>query len=146
MSYTDKQKNAQYSKAWYDRNRERLLQDQSRKERNRISAIEWRRNNREAVMLSAAKSRAKREGYAFDIDVSDIIIPDQCPICLIPLAFTDGKQDDGTPALDRIDNTKGYVKGNVQVISHKANRHKADLTLEAIERLYLYSCGRKKLA
>lgn len=89
-------------------------------------------------MLSAAKSRAKREGKEFNLDASDIIIPDLCPILLIPLRFTGGRQDSGTPALDRRDNKKGYIKGNVFVISHKANRLKADLSSEDICRLWNY--------
>ena len=34
------------------------------------------------------------------------------------------------PSIDRIDNTKGYVPGNVIVMSHRANKLKGDATKE----------------
>ena len=37
------------------------------------------------------------------------------------------------PSLDRIDGAKGYVKGNVRVISHRANMLKNDATIEELE-------------
>ncbi len=58
----------------------------------------------------------------------DIDIPERCPILGIPLARGTQKQNDRSPSIDRIDNTKGYVPGNVQVISLKANRMKNDAT------------------
>jgi len=130
--------NKEYHHQYYLRKKEQYQNDDLRREQNRVSAENWRRKNRKASMVSAAKYRAKQQGMDFNIDVSDIIIPEHCPILRIPLTFTDGKQHDGTPALDRIDNSKGYIKGNVQVISHKANRHKSDLSLEQIENLYNY--------
>ena len=136
MSY-----NPEYHRAYYQLNKEKRNTPE-KKAQNAVVAKLWRQSNREANMLSAAKSRAKKNGLDFNIEIEDIVIPETCPIIGIPLQFTDGKQNEGTPALDRIDNTKGYVKGNVQVISHKANRHKADLTLEQIEALYLY-CVKK---
>jgi hypothetical protein len=39
-----------------------------------------------------------------------------------------GKRPD-SPSIDRIDNSKGYVKGNRVVISMRANRLKSDMTL-----------------
>ena len=40
-----------------------------------------------------------------------------------------------SPSLDRIDNTKGYVPGNLQVISYRANQLKSDGTLEEFRKL-----------
>lgn len=133
MSY-----NPEYHKQYYLNNLDKYKYNPERREYNRIAAANWRKNNREANMLSAAKARAKKFGYEFNLDLTDIVIPEVCPILQIPLSFTDGKQHDGTPALDRVDNSKGYIKGNVRVISHKANRHKADLSIEDIQRLLDY--------
>jgi len=38
-----------------------------------------------------------------------------------------------SPSLDRIDPTKGYVKGNVWIISHKANTFKSYATHEELK-------------
>jgi hypothetical protein len=51
----------------------------------------------------------------------------------LPLKSSGGYQSDGSPSLDRIDPKKGYVKGNVAVISYKANRIKQDATPEELE-------------
>ncbi len=143
MAYKDPIKNREYARQWYQKNKDRLRADADWLESRRDSVRKWRENNREASMLCAAKARAKRLGLAFDIEISDIVIPSLCPILGIPLKFTEGKQNQGTPALDRIDNSKGYVKGNVAVISHKANRVKSDLSFEDIEALYNYIKLRK---
>ena len=43
-----------------------------------------------------------------------------------------GAQGDNSPTLDRIDNSAGYVPGNVWVISSLANRCKNDLSADEI--------------
>jgi hypothetical protein len=91
----------------------------------------YRENNLEKTILITVKHRAKRRGHEVNIEESDIKIPIICPILGLPI-FTDrveGKKagpSENSPSLDRIDNTKGYVKGNVQVISHKANTMKGN--------------------
>jgi hypothetical protein len=40
-----------------------------------------------------------------------------------------------SPSLDRIDPSQGYIKGNVVVISHKANRLKNDAGLAELRAL-----------
>lgn len=41
-----------------------------------------------------------------------------------------GDSRDSAPSIDRIIGEFGYVKGNVSVISHRANKLKSDATLE----------------
>ncbi len=40
-----------------------------------------------------------------------------------------------SPSLDRIDSTKGYTKGNIWVISNRANTLKNDATLSELKLL-----------
>ena len=101
----------------------------------------WARENPERTMLLNAKHRAKKKGIPFEISLSDIQIPNQCPITLMPLVLGEGKIKLNSPTLDRIDITKGYVPGNVAVISNRANYNKGDFSIEEIERLYNYSKG-----
>lgn len=79
-----------------------------------------------------------RKGLEFNIEISDIVIPNICPILRIKLGRFDRKT---APSLDRIDNTRGYIKGNVRVISNRANVMKGDMSLEDIERLSAYAKG-----
>ena len=84
-------------------------------------------------MWRAAKRRAKLKNIEFTIDPSDIIIPDKCPLLEVPFVYGEGHNDDYTPSLDRIDNEKGYIKGNIQVISMKANSMKNSASLEELQ-------------
>lgn len=43
-----------------------------------------------------------------------------------------------SPSLDRVNIDKGYIKGNIAVISNRANRIKSDATIEEIKALYEY--------
>lgn len=83
--------------------------------------------NKEKLLLSAAKTRAKKYGLEFDITIEDIgTIPERCPVFeeIVLIRDNRGGYRDDSPTLDRIDNTKGYVKGNVIIISMRANQIK----------------------
>jgi len=75
----------------------------------------------------------KNYSYDFNIEIDDIVIPDKCPYLNIPLS-TDikDKNKDHYYSIDRIDSDKGYVKGNIQVISLLANTMKNKSTQEQL--------------
>lgn len=90
--------------------------------------------SQEVRMYRRAKTRAKTRGTEFSLDKSDVIIPEFCPILgvrLEPFVGHSGGRPN-SPALDRVDNSKGYVKGNVIVISHLANMMKSSATKEEL--------------
>jgi len=87
----------------------------------------------EYIMYLMAKTRAKKKGIPFTIEVSDVVIPKLCPMLNIPLFQANGVLHDNSPTLDRREGSKGYVKGNIRVISYKANRAKNNLTLDEMK-------------
>lgn len=91
---------------------------------------EWLTKEKVKQMISSCKVRAKRKGWDFNLEPDDIKIPFLCPLLGIMLKPGEGKFCDSSPTVDRIDSNKGYIKGNVRIISHKANRMKNDATLE----------------
>ena len=99
------------------------------------------RHKIEYTLFHAAKQRAKKRDIEFNITQEDIIIPETCPILGIPIYVSEGKASDNSPTLDRIHPQKGYTKGNVRVISHRANSKKQDNTVEDFERFIAYMKG-----
>lgn len=85
---------------------------------------QWRESNPHAYLISRAKSRAKQQEIPFDITVEDIVIPDVCPYLKTPFILCTMY----APSLDRINSSLGYIKGNVEVISRKANVMKNNAT------------------
>jgi hypothetical protein len=81
-----------------------------------------------------AKQNAKEGGYDFDLEIDDIVIPELCPYLQVPL-LTDYEQrlSPFYYSIDRIDSKKGYVKGNVQIISRLSNTMKSNATLEQLK-------------
>lgn len=88
-------------------------------------------------MYHGAKRRAKLNGLEFNLTGEDIIIPERCPVLDIKLQHNKTLSDT-SPSLDRIDTNKGYVKGNVMIISFRANRIKNDASLEELEKILKY--------
>ena len=83
-------------------------------------------------LYGSAKGRAKKKGLEFDIELSDIVIPDKCPLLEVYLTKGGNKITDSSPTLDRRDSSRGYVKDNIWVISNKANRMKNNASLEEL--------------
>lgn len=96
------------------------------------------RRNPAVGLVSGARARAKKRGILCTINVSDIHIPNKCPVFGIPLFVEGGKRTDNSPTLDRVDPEGGYTPDNIRVISWKANRLKSNMTREELTALYKY--------
>lgn len=124
----------------YSENRERLLANHTAlRTRN---GVQWNANrkaknkeNPAPNLINVARSRAKRKGIEFRIGVADITVPDRCPVFGTVLVVGDGGVSKNSPTIDRIDNSKGYVPGNVVVVSFRANTIKSDATVSDLRRV-----------
>src|SRR5205814_8594981 len=91
---------------------------------------------KEYRMLMQAQKRAKRAGKVFKLTVTDICIPKRCPLLDIPLVMnTHRRFHANNPSLDQINPSKGYIPGNVWVISWRANVIKHNASLKELKRL-----------
>lgn len=87
-------------------------------------------------MLSAAKSRAKTQHLPFNLTLEDLgPLPEYCPVLGIPLEIGSGIHCDGSPSLDKIIPKLGYVRGNVLIVSMRANRLKSDATVTELRQM-----------
>lgn len=88
---------------------------------------DWNARKHEYLMLAWARRRAKLYGVPFKITVDDIIIPETCPVFGFKMIRNNGvgaRSTPQSPTIDRTVDKKGYVPGNIQVISCKANSMK----------------------
>lgn len=119
----DPAKRREKEKVWRDNNRDKIQSYQDK----------WREGK---AAFDGAKQRAKRKGIEFTItrDYLNSITPTHCPA--LGIEFKSGMDNrDHNMSIDRIDNTKGYVEGNVIVISYKANRMKSNSSLAELQAL-----------
>lgn len=136
-SKKNKEKIALRQKKWAENNQERLKKHRQEYYLKNKETINTRRSARfhedkakrpEFYMWLGARDRSKIRGHEFNLEPEDIVFPEKCPILGIPLKVNKGKLGLDSPVLDRIDNSKGYTKDNVHVISSQANRIKGDAT------------------
>lgn len=107
-------------------------------EKDRASATRYSRKHPEVRMFEGAKARAKKQKVPFSISVTDINIPMYCPILGIELKRGVGKVTPNSPSLDKIIPSKGYVPGNISVISMRANQLKNNSSIEELEKILEY--------
>lgn len=116
-------------------NRKRLWAGMSREEfvKDDLRAEQARR-------VSNKKSEAHRRGVEFNLGWADIEWPTHCPIMGVELNYFSDRScnKNNSPSIDRVDPSKGYVKGNVAIICYRANRIKNDGTAEELRRIADY--------
>jgi hypothetical protein len=100
------------------------------------SCAEQNRRRYILTLLRDARHRAKKQGIPFSITPADVNIPDKCPILGIPLIPKPPNGRPGpwiySPSLDKIVPELGYVPGNIQILSARANTLKSNGSLEEL--------------
>ena len=97
------------------------------------------RNNPKRYLLNTARRRSRKKGLEFTIGPDDFNIPEYCPVLGIPLTVLNSRvPGPNSTTIDRKDNSKGYVPGNVTVISYRANTLKKDAEVEELEAIVRY--------
>lgn len=102
-------------------------------EKREIQRKRQKVNNPARFLYQSSKIRARQKNLEFNIQKSDIIISEKCPV--FNTEFTYNRDRATSPSLDRIDNSKGYIKGNVIVISYRANELKRDSSVEDLTKI-----------
>ncbi len=75
------------------------------------------------VILSKAKKRSKKKNLEFNLTLGDLINikNNTCPILGHEILYKSGIDNKRSASLDRIDPNKGYVPGNVKIVSYEGN-------------------------
>lgn len=138
----DKEKAAQY----YLDNKEHIKERNKRwraqnKDKLREYAVNYKRGDNPSYLAYAdhhfqkglwtsAKHNANKANLPFNLEVDDILIPEFCPYLGIALTKIYGQGHlDTNASVDRIIPSLGYVKGNIQIVSRKANRMKNNASI-----------------
>lgn len=94
-------------------------------------------------LLNDSKVRAKKAGLDHDLDLNYLleILTTRCPYLGTQFHW-EVRTNCGhrhthpfSPSIDRIDSSKGYVKGNVAIVSHRANSIKHNATEQELFRI-----------
>ncbi len=95
-------------------------------------------HTKESHLLADVKRRAKKSNEPFNLDIDDIDVPEFCPALGLRLDWEAGLRADNLPSLDKVIPKLGYIKGNVRMISFRANRLKNNATLSDIQGILSY--------
>jgi len=90
-------------------------------------------DRKRGYMIRNVKYSAKRRGLDFNLDFSDIELPKYCPVLNIKLDYHTDSQGFNHATIDRIDNNKGYIKGNIIVMSRLANCMKNEASFDQLK-------------
>lgn len=86
------------------------------------------------------KRNAKRRKLKFNLELKDLLeafeeTKGKCPVFKTKFLYVQSDREE-TISIDRIDSKKGYIKGNIVIVSQKANLIKSSATVDEIGRVY----------
>lgn len=87
---------------------------------------EHRDEEMRSKIITRLRARAKMNGLECTVTGEDVRLPIVCPVFGLELEYGGRGKSDNTATIDRIDPSKGYVPGNIETISWKANRLKSN--------------------
>lgn len=103
------------------------------KESIKKAAKEYLIRNQNVRLYHTCKRNALTKDLEFNLSIEDIVLPTICPYMGVELTNIIGSGRVWTNAsVDRIDSSKGYIKGNIQIICDLANRMKQNATPEQL--------------
>jgi hypothetical protein len=82
--------------------------------------------------------KANNYDHEWTVEFGDLTFPTHCPMLGVELDYFAERAQENSVSFDRVDSSKGYVKGNVIVCSWRANRIKNDGTAEEHKKIYEY--------
>lgn len=128
---------------WYVKNRQKIVEKASDYYYSVYTASEQRQHSTIInAMLQGARKRAERKGIEFSLVKADIVIPEICPVLGIKITNRFQRKKEGfafdSPSIDRKDNSKGYTKENIRIVSARANNLKNNGTLEEFKAIVRY--------
>ena len=137
-----RENNPEYIRAQYQKHKEKKIKkSQEWYAKNLIGSFEKKIRG----LLYIAKKRAKKKNIEFSIGAEDLEKVTHCPLLGIEFSFSNTRASrHDSPSIDRIDPSKGYIPGNVWVISQKANTIKSNATLNELK--LIYTNLKKKMA
>lgn len=97
---------------------------------------DWKKSAIYSAMREKFRNKQKNTNkHEFTIEFGDLTFPTHCPALGIELDYFANSRAENSPSFDRLDPSKGYVKGNVAIISWRANRIKNDGTAEEHQKI-----------
>ena len=84
-------------------------------------------------IIREIKRKAKHLKIPFNLNTSDVTIPEFCPIFGVKLV---SGATNNSYSIDKIIPSLGYIKENVIIVSLRVNRIKSDASLKELKKLY----------
>lgn len=102
--------------------------------------VHYRNTNPFLHKVTRARSRSQSLGVPFNLDVEylESIWTGMCPVLHVPISLTSKREDEDSAELDRFVPELGYVKGNVNFLSRRANRLKNSASVKELENLVFW--------
>jgi hypothetical protein len=122
--------------------REKEVQDQIQKRLKRYGREVWRLDSLERIQHEIFRRKRQNNRVVrtkdWSIEYNDVVWPTHCPVLGIEIDYYSEGRTENSPSFDRTNPSLGYVKGNVQIISYRANRIKNDGNAQEHLLIYQY--------